>query len=205
MSPAMPYVSKADPSPWRIGRLIRRGLLVLLVLWIGVAIVARFLCDNETRRPATHGHVLYDGDDLCSNPNALKSDIGYVPQEVILHEGLPVAEALSFAARLRLPADTSRAEVQASIERVLATVGLTERRATLIRNLSGGQKKRVAPAYWGQQALTGMLDETTRQLIDAKADRGRHAWLPGALMLPVHALAYGVLSMLFLWRKDKHG
>ncbi|MCX5662139.1 MAG: FHA domain-containing protein [Planctomycetota bacterium] len=105
-----------------------------------------FLDTLNGRRPATRGSVLYDGDDLYHNLSALKSDIGYVPQDVILHEGLPVADALSFAARLRLPSDTSRAEIQTSIDRVLATVGLTERRSTLIRNLSGGQKKRVSIA-----------------------------------------------------------
>jgi ABC-type multidrug transport system ATPase subunit/pSer/pThr/pTyr-binding forkhead associated (FHA) protein len=98
------------------------------------------------RRPGTHGDVFYNGESLYQRFDSLKSLIGYVPQEVIFHEGLPLADALRYSAQLRLPSDTSKQEIDQNIERVLKTVGLLERRGTVVKNLSGGQKKRVSIA-----------------------------------------------------------
>ena len=74
------------------------------------------------------------------------TDIGYVPQDEIVHRHLTTVEALRYAARLRLPADTSEADVDSAIERVVDELSLEEHKDTLIGSLSGGQRKRAGMA-----------------------------------------------------------
>lgn len=93
---------------------------------------------------ATHGSVLVNGDDYYRNFDAYRSVLGYVPQDDILHRGLPVDRALGYAAELRLPADTAPAEITQRISRVLDDVEMAPHRDKPIENLSGGQRKRVS-------------------------------------------------------------
>ena len=61
-------------------------------------------------RPANGGSVLYDDRDLYANYAELRHRIGLVPQENILHTQLTARRALRYAAELRFPPDTSKAE-----------------------------------------------------------------------------------------------
>jgi ABC transport system ATP-binding/permease protein len=74
------------------------------------------------------------------------TDIGYVPQDEIVHANLSVREALGYAARLRLPRDATAADVHSNVDRVLAELSLTAHAETRIGSLSGGQRKRVGVA-----------------------------------------------------------
>ena len=74
------------------------------------------------------------------------TEIAYVPQDDIVHRRLTVREALAYSARLRLPPDTSRAEIEETVKRVVDQLGLTERANVRIDRLSGGQRKRVGVA-----------------------------------------------------------
>ncbi|HBF34580.1 TPA: hypothetical protein DDW35_08445, partial [Candidatus Sumerlaeota bacterium] len=85
------------------------------------------------RRPATNGTVLYDGQDLYQAFESVKSDIGYVPQQVILHEDLPLIDVLNYSSRLRLPSDISQDEIETNIRMALEKVGLQNREKTRIR------------------------------------------------------------------------
>ena len=124
-----------------------------------------FMDTVNGRRPATEGAVLYDGRNLYNHFDAFKRGIGYVPQELIFHEVLPLADVLRYASRLRLPDDTSEEEIERNIDRVLGIVGLVEQRGTLVRNLSGGQKKRVSIAIELLSRPTLLfLDEATSGL-----------------------------------------
>ena len=96
------------------------------------------------RRPASSGRVLINKDDFYRLYQYYRRAIGYVPQQDIVHRTLSVAQALRFAARLRLPDDTSRDDLERIIEEVISKLGLEERRHTLISDLSGGQLKRVS-------------------------------------------------------------
>jgi ABC transport system ATP-binding/permease protein len=99
-------------------------------------------------------------------PVALRlTDIGYVPQDEIVHSGLTVREALGYAARLRLPGDATAADVQASVERVLGELSLESHADTRIGSLSGGQRKRagVASELLSRPSLL-FLDEPTTGL-----------------------------------------
>lgn len=113
----------------------------------------------------TSGSVRFDDQDINKNYEALRTRIGFVPQEDILHRTLTVRQALEFAARLRLPADTTPEERQAQINSVLAQLGLVEHAGTKVSRLSGGQRKRASVAL---ELLTEpsllILDEPTSGL-----------------------------------------
>lgn len=123
----------------------------------------------SARVPADEGIVTIDGDDLYENFDALKQNIAVVPQKDVLHELLPVRTALTYTARLRLPPDTAPAEVEQLVDELLGTVGLTARRDTVIRHLSGGQVKRASlaneivnrPSLLFLDEVTSGLDEQT--------------------------------------------
>ena len=95
---------------------------------------------------ATEGRVLINGVDLYDNYDSFKSIIGYVPQQDIIHGNLPLKEMLDYAARLRMPPDTTEAERSARVRDVINTVELTGHEQTMINLLSGGQRKRASIA-----------------------------------------------------------
>ncbi|WP_093630923.1 ABC transporter ATP-binding protein/permease [Streptomyces sp. 3213.3] len=123
------------------------------------------------QRPADRGTVLYDGRDLYRDYAELRQRIGLVPQDDILHAQLTVHSALSYAAELRFPQDTAKAERQARVEEVVRELGLQQRAEQPVHSLSGGQRKRVSVAL---ELLTKpsllFLDEPTSGL-DPGMDR----------------------------------
>ena len=94
-------------------------------------------------RPADSGRVLYDGEDFSRDPEALRSLIGYVPQDDIVHRELTVTQALEFSAWLRLPAYTPEFEVRKLVLQTAVRLGLETRAEVPIHRLSGGERKRV--------------------------------------------------------------
>lgn len=92
------------------------------------------------------GKVLFSGCDLNANFSVLKSMIGYVPQQDIIYENLTLKKMLYYTAKLKMPKDTGKAEIEKRILEVLAMVELSEHKDTYIRKLSGGQKKRASIA-----------------------------------------------------------
>jgi ABC-type multidrug transport system ATPase subunit len=94
----------------------------------------------------SHGQVLVNGEDFYAQLDVYRALLGYVPQDDTLHRELPVDRALAYTARLRLPADTSGAEIDARVARVLDDVDMAAHREKRIDQLSGGQRKRVSIA-----------------------------------------------------------
>ena len=90
----------------------------------------------------SEGTITVNGEPLANR----LTDIGYLPQDEVVHGRLTVVEALDYAARLRLPHDTSDAEYDETVERALDELELVEHRDTRIEALSGGQRKRVGLA-----------------------------------------------------------
>jgi ABC-type multidrug transport system ATPase subunit len=131
------------------------------------------------------GVVLLNGRDLHGNFDALKQDVAVVPQKDVLHESLAVGQALSYTAKLRLPPDTSPEEIEATLGEMLQTVGLTERRAAVIRHLSGGQVKRASLAneilckpslVFLDEVTSGLDEQTDREVMNlfrSLADAGK--------------------------------
>lgn len=119
----------------------------------------------------TSGQVSFDGHDVHAHYASLRSRIGVVPQDDVVHRQLTVDRALDYAAKLRLPADTGKADRSAVVESVLTELELTQHRAKRVEKLSGGQRKRASVAM---ELLTGpsllILDEPTSGL-DPALDR----------------------------------
>ena len=109
--------------------------------------------------PAHQGVVEFSGDETTSGG----TDIGFVPQDDILHQELPLRRTLRYAAALRISA--SRAAIDAAVTAALDTLGLAQQREVPVRSLSGGQRKRASVA---SEILTRpgvcFLDEPTSGL-----------------------------------------
>ncbi|KAE8765009.1 FHA domain-containing protein [Georgenia thermotolerans] len=127
-------------------------------------------------RPATRGRVTWNGRDLYREYDQLRFLVGLVPQEDILHRQLTVRRALDYAARLRLPPDTSATERAARVAAVLEEMNLSAQIDQRIDSLSGGQRKRTSIAL---ELLTAphllFLDEPTSGLdpgLDRQVMRG---------------------------------
>ncbi len=121
-------------------------------------------------RPSS-GTVTYDGHDVHDEFAAVRSRIGVVPQDDLVHRLLTPRQALTYSAMLRLPGDVGRAERHAIVDSTLAELSMTEHADTRIGRLSGGQRKRVSVAL---ELLTSpsllLLDEPTSGL-DPALDR----------------------------------
>jgi ABC transport system ATP-binding/permease protein len=89
----------------------------------------------------TNGIVYLNGTNLRQNFNIYRNQIGYVPQDDIIHKDLTVREVLFYAAKLRLPAD---ADLEKVTDQALSDIKMTHRRDAFIGELSGGQRKRVS-------------------------------------------------------------
>ncbi len=136
-------------------------------------------------RIAQGGTVFYNGVDYYHNLAAFSTQLGYVPQDDIVHRELTVERALYYAARLRLPSDFSREQIQWRIDEVLEDVEMTDRRGLLVSKLSGGQRKRVSIAlellanpgvFFLDEPTSGLdpgLDRKMMALLRRLADRGR--------------------------------
>ncbi|MGB7875091.1 MAG: FHA domain-containing protein [Anaerolineales bacterium] len=136
-------------------------------------------------RPATQGQVLVNDTDIYHHFDAIRNDIGYVPQKDIIHMELTVYQALDYAAQLRMPADTSPEERHKRVMEVLEDLDLAHRKDVQISGLSGGQQKRVSigvelltkPGLFFLDEPTSGLDPGTEtslmQLMRRLADQGR--------------------------------
>lgn len=109
----------------------------------GKSTLLNCLCGNSA---ISEGYVTVDGDDLTSNYSSLKNLIGYVPQQDIVYDGLTLYKMLYYAAKLRMPDDSSDEEIRQRIDQALEYTELGEKKDLLIRKLSGGQKKRASIA-----------------------------------------------------------
>lgn len=160
-------------------------------------------------RPATPPSKVYVNDiDIYTHFDAIRNEIGFVPQKDIIHMELTIYQALDYAAQLRMPADTSPEERHRRIMEVLEDLDLTHRKDVQISGLSGGQQKRVSigvelltkPGLFFLDEPTSGLDPGTEtalmQLMRRLADQGR------TIILITHATKNVMLAdkVIFLAR-----
>ncbi|WP_414688911.1 ATP-binding cassette domain-containing protein [Mycobacterium sp.] len=159
----------------------------------GKSTLARLIAGYTT---PSSGSVTFEGHDIHAEYASLRSRIGMVPQDDVVHRQLTVRQALSYAAELRLPPDTSKPDRTKVVAQVLEELDLTKHADTRVDKLSGGQRKRASVAL---ELLTGpsllMLDEPTSGLDPALdlqvmtmlrqlADAGR------VVLVVTHSLSY---------------
>lgn len=94
----------------------------------------------------TSGDILINGESIRTNERSIRSIIGYVPQNDIVYDNLTLEKMLYYSAKLRMPRDTHKQEIERKITTILEMVELTAHRKTMISKLSGGQKKRASIA-----------------------------------------------------------
>lgn len=87
---------------------------------------------------------MIDGLDLYANYEALREELGYVPQDDIVPVELSIEDALCFSAYLRLPKKTPTDEIRRLVWHTMRVLGLEDRSGTPVGKLSGGQRKRVS-------------------------------------------------------------
>jgi ABC-type multidrug transport system ATPase subunit len=141
------------------------------------------------------GQVNLNGHDFYEEYEHYRAQLGYVPQNDILHTSLTVEKALDYTARLRLPSSVKAAERNRRIAAVLETVSMNTEtiRKTRISDLSGGQRKRVSIAaelladpklIYLDEATSGLdpgLEKKMMHTLRRMADEGR------TVMLITHA------------------
>lgn len=114
--------------------------------------------------PPTAGEVYISGLELNANYDYLKTRIGYVPQDDIVHRELTVEQSITYAARLRLN-NSSEEAIRAKVADVMTALNITHIKSNLVGKISGGQRKRVSIAV---EILTDplilFLDEPTSPL-----------------------------------------
>ncbi|MDR1600491.1 MAG: ATP-binding cassette domain-containing protein [Oscillospiraceae bacterium] len=126
---------------------------------------------------ADKGRVLTRGQDLYAGFPVLKSGIGYVPQKDIVFERLTLERMLMYAARMRMPSDTSDAERADRVKEVAAVLEFDDQSMrNRIGVLSGGQRKRASIAvelladpglFFLDEPTSGLDPGTERSLMEA--------------------------------------
>jgi ABC-2 type transport system ATP-binding protein len=87
---------------------------------------------------ATSGEVLIDGKNWRKHYREARKRIGLVPQELTMDVFEPLISTVSFSREL-----FGRAPSPARIEEILRELSLWEKRKTILKELSGGMKRRV--------------------------------------------------------------
>ena len=120
----------------------------------------------------SEGRVLWKGVDIAGKPDALRAELGYLPQDFGVYTALSAREFLRFLAAVKsLPA----ARTPARVDECLALVGLSDVADQRLGGFSGGMRQRVGIA----QALLNdpqllIVDEPTVGLDPGERLRFRH-------------------------------
>lgn len=120
----------------------------------------------------TEGTITFDGTDVAASPNALRENVGYLPQNFGVYPDLTAEEFLSYLAAIR---GLERGEARERIADLLELTNLREDRNRRLGGFSGGMRQRVGIA---QALLTDpdllVVDEPTVGLDPAERVRFRN-------------------------------
>lgn len=160
---------------------------------------------------------------LNKHYDSFRGCFGYVPQDDIIHPELTVYEALYYTAKLRLPTDTSKSEINTLIDTTIKQLGLynpdpkKDIRGLKIgspeeKGISGGQRKRVNLAMelltspgvlFLDEPTSGLSSQDTLVVMDvlrALADQGK------TIILTIHQPsldAYQKMDNVIILRSGK--
>ncbi len=176
---------------------IKPGQFVAFVGGSGTGKSTFMNCISGVSKP-TSGSVYINGNDLISNYAVLKNIIGYVPQQDIVFNDLTLKDMLKYAANLRMPDDATIKEKKDRIKTVLKIVELTGKEDVIIKNLSGGQRKRASIAveliadpklFFLDEPTSGLDPGTERSIMETlrkMADSGKTIILVTHTTLNLH-------------------
>lgn len=122
---------------------IRQGTLVALLGTAGAGKSTVMNCLNGMDLTGVEGSVFYRGVDLMRDFEQVKFRIGSVPQKKVFHKTFTPEKEFRLAAQKRLPADTTRQEIQERVDRTLEMLSMTGVRRSRNSKLSGGEQTRV--------------------------------------------------------------
>jgi ABC-2 type transport system ATP-binding protein len=117
----------------------------------------------------SEGSILVAGVDIVAEPVRAKQFLSVIPQECQPIQDLTVAEQVRYFGRIK---GIARSNLESKVTEILRDVGLTEQRDQIVRELSGGFKRRVliAIAMAAPSPRLMLLDEPTTGL-DPEARR----------------------------------
>ena len=105
------------------------------------------------------GEVMIAGHELRKEPEAVRNSIGIVFQEITLDRDMTVKETLEFHGNLY---SMEKEEIASRIDELLGLVELSDKKNALIKELSGGMKRRLEIARGLMtRPLVLFLDEPT--------------------------------------------
>jgi ABC-2 type transport system ATP-binding protein len=112
-----------------------------------------------TMTKPTGGQIAWNGRDLAAAPNALRSTLGYLPQDFGVYPALSAREFLGFLAAVK---GLSGAKARERIDTCLSLVGLSDAADRRLGEYSGGMRQRVgiAQALLNDPSLL-IVDEPT--------------------------------------------
>mgnify|MGYP006190235193 CR=1 FL=1 len=122
-------------------------------------------------RPS-QGRVLWNGTDISQRPDALRRELGYLPQDFGIYPSLSAREFLAYLAAVKGLPSASAAK---RVEQCLAMVGLADAADRRLGGFSGGMRQRVgiAQALLNEPRLL-IVDEPTVGLDPEERLRFRH-------------------------------
>ena len=123
---------------------IKPGRMVLLLGGSGAGKTT--FVNAVTGYEKAHASIHLDGNDLYTDFNRMKYEVGFVPQMDLIRYQDTVYNTLMDAARLRMPANTSHKARKKRVQEVMDIFGLTPVKNNIVGKQSGGQKKRISIA-----------------------------------------------------------
>lgn len=142
------------------------------------------------------GSIEHDNIDIYKEYNRVRSNMGFVPQQDLLRLEDTVYATLSNAAEMKMDSKTTKQEREQRIGHVLNSLGLTRERDSIVRKLSGGQRKRLSIAV-------ELISDPTLFFLD-EPDSGLDGIMAKSLMKQLRAIANeGKIVMVITHAPDR--
>ena len=123
-----------------------------------------------TLQDADEGSIVFDGQSVSDDPRALRSRLGYLPQQFGVYPRIPAADLLDHIGVLKGLAD--RKARAAQVDELLRLTNLWDVRKRAVATFSGGMRQRfgIAQALLGDPRLV-IVDEPTAGLDPEERNR----------------------------------